>query len=279
VGKSKNSAKKSSRKNSATRATKSKSTSSIQANQAAKNSYDKNDHQITNGKKLSRRGQGVRLAPSLLAADFSKLESAIKPLNSLRINWLHLDIMDGHFVPNISFGPDVVRLIRPVDPKLYFDVHLMIEDPRTYVKQFVEAGAQNITFHVEAAKEDSANLLKYIRRQKIHSGISIKPKTPVSEIIDILKFADIVLVMTVEPGFGGQKLIPSTLNKVRELFNLREELGLEYLIQVDGGIDCKTAPLAVAAGADILVAGTSIFGENKIRQNARTLRQSLNKIV
>lgn len=227
----------------------------------------------------TRRGKGVHLAPSLLAADFSKLEDCIKPLKSICVNWLHLDIMDGHFVPNISFGPAVVKQLRPIDTSLYFDVHLMISDPRSYVKQFCEAGADNITFHVEAAGEDSLNLLKYIRRQKVHAGISIKPKTQVSEIKELLRFADLVLVMTVEPGFGGQALIPSTLNKVRELNILRDELGLEYMIQVDGGINTTTAPLAVAAGADVLVAGSSFYANNRVKQNARALRQSLNNIV
>lgn len=228
--------------------------------------------------KRSRRGTGVRIAPSLLAANFSNLSEAIKPLRSLSLNWLHLDIMDGVFVPNISFGPDVVRQIRGLDEGLYFDAHLMITEPRRYVKDFLEAGAQSVTFHVEAAGDDTGPLLRYIRRQGAHSGVSIKPRTKVAEIRDYLPFTDLVLVMTVEPGFGGQKLIPSTLNKVRELVHLREELGLEYLIQVDGGIDPTTAPLAVAAGADVLVAGTSVYGGGKIRQNTRELRKSLSKV-
>lgn len=194
------------------------------------------------------------------------------------MNWLHLDIMDGHFVPNISFGPGVVKKIRAVDEMLYFDCHLMISEPRKYVKEFVEAGVENITFHQEAAGDDTANLLKYIHRQKIHAGVSIKPKTPVSAIVDVLPYADLVLIMTVEPGFGGQKLIPSTLNKVRELVLLREELNLEYLVQVDGGIDPETARLAVAAGADVLVAGTSVFGNGRIRSNVRHLRNSINLV-
>ncbi len=228
--------------------------------------------------KHSRRGAGVRLAPSLLAADFTNLASSIKPLKALSISWLHLDIMDGNFVPNISFGPSVVRQVRDVDSSLYFDCHLMIADPRKYAKEFIEAGVQNLTFHAEAAGDDTAALLKYIRRLKCGAGVSIKPRTKVSEIREVLEFADLVLVMTVEPGFGGQKLIPATLNKVRELVLLREELGLEYLIQVDGGIDPTTAPLAVAAGADILVAGTSIFGKGQIRQNTRALRKSMTAI-
>lgn len=226
----------------------------------------------------TRRGCGVRIAPSLLAADFTNLQDSLRPLKSLSLSWLHLDIMDGHFVPNISFGPDVVRQLRPLDESLYFDVHLMISEPRKYVREFIDAGAQNITFHVEAAGEDTANLLKYIRRHKCQAGVSIKPRTSVSQIRDVLTYADLVLVMTVEPGFGGQSLIPSTLNKVRELVLLREELGLEYIIQVDGGIDPKTAPLAIAAGADVMVAGSSLFRDGKIRQNVRALRNSMTSV-
>ncbi|MDK2973600.1 MAG: ribulose-phosphate 3-epimerase [Candidatus Sumerlaeota bacterium] len=230
-------------------------------------------------KKCSRRGTGVRIAPSLLAADFTDLRSSIRPLTPLSVKWLHLDVMDGNFVPNISFGPGVISQARTIDSSLYFDTHLMIADPRKYVKDFVDAGSQNLTFHVEAAGDDSANLLKYIRRQNCHAGISLKPKTALSAIENYLPYADLVLVMTVEPGFGGQALIPSTLNKVRQLVLLREEHNLDYLIQVDGGIDPQTAPLAVAAGADVLVAGTAVFGGNRIRSNMRSLRASINGIA
>lgn len=228
--------------------------------------------------KQTRRGAGVRLAPSLLAADFRNLRPAIEALRPLSISWLHLDIMDGHFVPNISFGPGLVKSIRSIDPNLYFDCHLMVSEPHNFVESFLEAGVQNITFHQEAAGDRSADLLRQIADMDCHAGISIKPKTPVSALDGLLELADLVLVMTVEPGFGGQKLIPATLNKVRELVLLREKLGLEYLIQVDGGIDSATAPLAVAAGADVLVAGTSIFGRNAIRSNVRTLRKSMTEL-
>lgn len=245
---------------------------------AKKNGEDRNGNGLSE-KKCSRRGTGVRIAPSLLAADFTDLQGCVRPLPALSISWLHLDIMDGHFVPNISFGPGVVHQVRALDESLYFDTHLMVEDPRRYIKDFVDAGSQNITFHVEAAGEDSLNLLRYIRRQKCHAGISIKPKTPVSAIEELLPSADLVLVMTVEPGFGGQSLIPSTLNKVRELCLLRDRLNLDYMIQVDGGIDPRTAPLAVAAGADVLVAGTAVFGQRRLRSNIRELRKSINGIA
>lgn len=221
------------------------------------------------------RGRGVHIAPSLLAADFADLKGDLGCMRQAGCRWLHLDMMDGHFVPNLSFGPLVAESIRPVSKELFFDCHLMVTDPRNYIKPLMTIGTQLITFHVEAAGEDSLNLLRYIRRQGIQAGISVKPKTPVSDLVPYLSSADLVLVMTVEPGFGGQKLIPSTLNKVRELVHLREEQGLSYLIQVDGGIDRATAPLAVAAGSDVLVAGSSVFRGGKVKENVRALRRSL----
>ena len=224
------------------------------------------------------RGKAVHIVPSLLSADFADLAGALSSVRQAGCRWIHLDIMDGHFVPNLTFGPPVVAAIRQRTKEMFFDAHLMIENPREYVKPFVSAGAQLITFHVEAAGEDSTNLLRYIRRQGLQSGISLRPKTPVSEIAPHLDSADLVLVMTVEPGFGGQKLIPTTLNKVRELVHLREERGLSYLIQVDGGIDADTASLAVAAGSDVLVAGSAVFRGGKVKENVRSLRRALNSI-
>ncbi len=220
----------------------------------------------------------MHIAPSLLSADFANLRVELQNVRQAGLRWIHLDIMDGHFVPNISFGPPVVQSIRSISRELFFDVHLMIEDPRAYVKEFTSAGAQLVTFHVEAAGEDTTNLLRYIRRQGAQAGLSLRPRTRVSEIEPYIDQADLILVMTVEPGFGGQKLIPGTLNKVRELNLLREERGLSFLIQVDGGINADTAPLAVAAGSDVLVAGSAVFKGGKAKDNIKNLRQSLREI-
>lgn len=224
------------------------------------------------------RGRAVHIAPSLLSADFANLNGSLNAVRGAGCRWIHLDIMDGHFVPNLTFGPGVVESLRRVSPDYFFDVHLMVDDPKAYIKPFVQAGAQLITFHVEAAGEESSALLRTIKRQGLQAGISVRPKTPITDIEPHLDAADLVLVMTVEPGFGGQKLIPNTVNKVRDLALLREQRSLSYLIQVDGGINAQTAGLAVAAGSDVLVAGSAVFAGGTVRDNVKALRKSISSI-
>lgn len=228
-----------------------------------------------NPEKTIGRGSAVHIAPSILSADFSCLAKELRKLGRAGCRWVHLDIMDGHFVPNLTFGPPVVQALRPVDPDLFFDAHLMVENPRPYIRPFIEAGVQLITIHQETCGDQTASVLRSIRKAGVQSGVSIRPKTPLSVLDDCYSHADLILVMSVEPGFGGQRLIPSTLNKVRQLVLERESRRIDYLIQIDGGINTETAPLAVAAGADVLVAGSAVFRDGKVSDNVRALRQSL----
>ena len=182
--------------------------------------------------------------------------------------------MDNHFVPNLTFGPPVVAALRKVTNKLFFDTHLMVTDPGSLVEPFSKAGAQLLTVHAEAALKDLPALLKSIRAHGVKAGVSIKPATPVSAIEEILPFTDLVLVMTVEPGFGGQTLMPSCLSKIRTLKKLRAAKRSRFLIEVDGGINSSTIELAVAAGAELLVAGSAVFSGGSVSRNVAALRQA-----
>ena len=218
----------------------------------------------------------ILIAPSLLSADFSQLAGEVRRLQRAKCPWLHLDVMDGHFVPNLTFGPMVVRALRPVARQLFFDAHLMVDDPMSMADEFIDAGVQNITVHAESFPgNDAVPALRAIRSGKVRAGLSLKPKTPVSAIEDALRHADLVLVMTVEPGFGGQALIPSCLSKIRALRKLREQHGYKFAIEVDGGINAKTAELAVAAGAEVLVAGSAVFRDGRIAENVKALREAI----
>lgn len=197
------------------------------------------------------------LAPSLLSADFSSLEKAIKQIEDNKGSVVHIDVMDGQFVPEITYGQPVVRSIRKLT-KLPFDVHLMVEKPENQIKTFADAGADWITFHMEAAVH-AHRIIQQIHELGKKAGLSIVPSTPLSSIKEILEYADIILVMTVNPGYGGQKLIPSCLKKVSELKKLREENNYSYLISVDGGVNNDTLPLVKEAGADVIVSGSSFF--------------------
>lgn len=202
------------------------------------------------------------IAPSLLAADFLNLETEIKKINETSCEWLHLDVMDGNFVPNLTFGYDLVGSLRPLTDK-FFDVHLMISNPQMYVKQFQKAGAELYTFHYEAVNnEEIPALIEAIKAANMKVGMSIKPGTEVADIVGFLKDLDLVLVMSVEPGFGGQAFQAASVEKIAELNELRKENNYEYLIQVDGGINNETGVLVSEAGCDVLVAGSYVFKED-----------------
>jgi ribulose-phosphate 3-epimerase len=197
------------------------------------------------------------IAPSLLSANFLNLEKDITMLNQSEADWFHLDVMDGVFVPNISFGFPIIEKIRKATGKV-LDVHLMIVDPERYLERFKKAGADIISIHMEACK-NPVEALKTIRSLGAKSGIVINPGTPVNTLNDVIGYADMVLLMSVNPGFGGQAFIPETIQKIAELKTIIDSRNLEVLIEVDGGIDLRNAPVLVRAGVDILVAGNTIF--------------------
>ena len=197
------------------------------------------------------------LAPSLLSCDFSNIGQAIKKIEENNGSWVHIDVMDGIFVPEITFGQPVVRSMRPLT-KLPFDVHLMTEKPENQIESFAKAGADLITFHYEAAVHHH-RIVQQIHALGKKAGISIVPSTPVSAILPLLPFVDLVLVMTVNPGFGGQALIPECLDKVKELVAYRSEKNLSYLISVDGGVNEKNANMVIESGVDAAVSGSAFF--------------------
>ena len=197
------------------------------------------------------------LAPSLLSADFSSLESEIKQIEENKGSVVHIDVMDGQFVPEITYGQPVIRSIRKLT-KLPFDVHLMVENPESQIASFADAGADWITFHIEASNH-SHRLIQMIHERGLKAGVAICPGTPISLLSEILNSADIILVMTVNPGWGGQEIIPSCVQKVVELKRLREEKGYNYLISVDGGVNAQTLASVKDAGADVIVSGSAFF--------------------
>ena len=203
----------------------------------------------------------IYISPSILAADFANLQSEVHRVERAGASMLHLDVMDGVFVPNISFGPPVIAALRRCTD-LFFDVHLMIVDPIRYIKDFVRAGADIITLHYESC-EDPAKAISKIKAADVRASVSISPGTPYETVLPLLDRLDMVLVMTVEPGFGGQKLIPSTLEKVKQLRRYANSRNLKLDIEVDGGITLDNVGLATRAGANAIVSGSTIFGSPK----------------
>lgn len=212
------------------------------------------------------------LSPSILAADFCKLGEQIKEVERAGAQYLHIDVMDGLFVPSISYGMPVIASIRRCSD-IFFDVHLMIEKPERYLQEFADSGADLINFHLEAS-EDVEGTIKKIRSLGKKAGITIKPGTPAEAVVPYLDKVDMVLVMTVEPGFGGQKLIPECLDKVRAIRRMAEERGLQTDIEVDGGICEDNVRLALEAGANVIVAGSAVL-KNNISENVRNFLEKM----
>ena len=215
--------------------------------------------------------RNIKIAPSMLSADFSIMGEELKRVDEAGAEFIHLDVMDGVFVPNITFGIKMVKDLRKVTKRV-LDCHLMIVNPEKYVEEFAKAGADYITVHYEACKENLANVLKQVKSCGVKCGLVINPDTPVEKIEDCINLCDMVLVMSVFPGFGGQKFIADVLDKCRAIRRIIDENGYDCIIEIDGGINKDTAKLAIDAGCDVLVAGSAVFGNEDVKSAIDVLR-------